>query len=247
MIHLGLIGYPLSHSFSKTYFSEKFEKLGIEGRYDNFAIKSLLKLSLTLRENPTLEGFNLTIPHKEKIIPFLNILDPVSLKIKAVNTVAIERINGKTILKGYNTDVVGFEKSFTPHLKPHHKNALVLGTGGASKAIIYVLNKLGIQYNFVSRNAFNDEYGYGELTDWHMDKYSIIINCTPLGTFPHVETAPKLPYEHLTDKHYLFDLVYNPSETVFLKNGREKGAFVKNGLEMLEQQAEAAWEIWEKK
>lgn len=247
MIHLGLIGYPLSHSFSKTYFTEKFEKLGLEGRYDNFAIESLRKLSLTLRENPTLDGFNLTIPHKETIIPYIHVLDPVSLKIRAVNTVSIERLNGKPILRGYNTDVIGFEKSFTPHLKPHHKNALVLGTGGASKAIIYVLEKLGINYNHVSRNAWKQEYGYEELTDWHMDKYSIIINCTPLGTFPNVDSAPNLPYEHLTDKHYLYDLVYNPGETVFLKKGKEKGAFVKNGLEMLEQQAEAAWDIWKKK
>lgn len=240
---LGLIGYPLEHSFSKKYFAKKFNREGLtDWSYGLFPIKNSSDLT-SLILNPNLVGLNVTIPHKQSVMPYLNKLDKTAKNIGAVNTIKINRTGNEIILAGYNTDCIGFEQSLLPLLKPHHTAALVLGTGGASKAVIYVLDKLGIAYKTVSTSGKGD-LSYSELTEEIIASYSLIINTTPLGMHPNITGKPVLPYTTLTDKHLLYDLVYNPLETAFLAGGKRYGAATKNGLEMLELQAEAAWNIF---
>ncbi len=237
----GLIGYPLTHSFSKKYFTEKFEREGLKDcRYENFQIASIEELRSILSQ-PGLEGLNVTIPYKEKVISFLDQSSDAVKKIKACNCIKIK--NGK--LLGYNTDIAGFEKSLKKNWNPFlHSHALILGTGGAAKAVKYVLDKFDVKYRKVSRKPSADSYSYEQLTRSIISKYKLIINTTPLGMYPNVVEAPPIPYEFLTPEHFLFDLIYNPEETLFLKKGRERGAFVQNGYDMLVLQAEENWRIW---
>lgn len=242
---LGLIGYPLTYSFSVSYFSEKFNKENISGyEYLNFPLDDISKFIVLLDEQPDLIGLNVTIPYKEKIIPYMNELDPVAEKIGAVNTVKIVRDNGKKHLSGYNTDAHGFHHSLSPSLQKTHTGAMILGTGGASKAVAYVFDQLGIDYLFVSRKPAKGQIGYHELCLAILKKYLIIVNTSPLGTYPEINTYPDIPYDLLTSDHILYDLVYNPPETEFLRFGRQKGTTCINGKRMLELQAEKSWEIW---
>lgn len=244
MKQYGLIGYPLEHSFSGAYFAEKFRRENIHARYDNFPIRQVDQLRELIRKQPMLEGLNVTIPHKEDVIPLLDELDGLAEKVGAVNTIRIHRSGDRIDLKGYNTDVHGFLFSLRPLLKKHHKSALILGSGGASRAVQYVLAELGMDYRIVSRQPGMGELGYRDLCLPVMRKYTLIINTTPLGTHPKVEEFPDIPYDLLTENHLLYDLVYNPPVTRFLEFGRNKGAGIKNGREMLELQAEKAWEIF---
>ena len=239
----GLLGKNISYSFSKGYFTEKFSNLGLEKyKYINFDINEIQEFKDVLVNNKRLKGLNVTIPYKEVIIPFLDKLDKTADKIGAVNTIKFTKRGN---LKGYNTDAFGFEHSLTPLLKNHHKKALILGTGGASKAVAFVLKKNNIQYKFVSRNpSEKKEISYHDVTETILKEYQILINCTPLGTSPNVDFCPEIPYEFLTQNHLLYDLIYNPSITKFLEKGQKKGAIIKNGLEMLQLQAEEAWRIW---
>lgn len=241
----GLIGYPLTHSFSKRFFTEKFEKENIDAVYENFEIDSISLFPEVVKNNPKVVGLNVTIPYKEQVIPYLNELDEAAEKVGAVNTVKIKRANNDIWLKGFNTDTYGFETTLKPYLKAHHKKALILGTGGASKAIKFVLNKLDIDFISASIEELKEkEIRYEEIDEKVMNERLLIINATPLGTYPKTETFAPIPYEFIGDKHLLFDLVYNPEETVFMKKGKEKGATVKNGYEMLLQQALKSYEIW---
>lgn len=241
----GLIGYPLEHSFSGRYFTEKFLKEQKEERYLNFELPDLGRLPEVLADNPGLAGLNVTIPYKEKVIPLLARVDAEAREIGAVNTIRIIRQGKLVLLEGFNTDVHGFSRSLVPLLSSFHTGALVLGSGGASKAVRYALDKLGINWLLVSRNpADSNTLDYGQLTREVMERYPVVVNTTPLGTYPHMETFPPVPYEMLTPRHLLFDLVYNPEETKFLSMGREKGAAVKNGYEMLVLQAERSYQIW---
>jgi shikimate dehydrogenase len=237
----GLIGYPLSHSFSKKYFTEKFEKENsADCRYENFSIESIENLKIVLDQNPELRGLNVTIPYKEQVIPYLHEVSDVVKKIGACNCIKIRE--GK--LYGFNTDVIGVEKSIVGSIKHRGKQALILGTGGAAKAVAFVLEKLGITYQFVSRKASQNVYGYHQLTDSVIASNFMIINTTPLGMYPAVNEAPLINYNALTDNHFLFDLIYNPKKTMFLEQGEKKGAAIKNGYEMLLLQAEESWKIW---
>ncbi len=248
MKQFGLIGYPLSHSFSKGYFSNKFSLENItDCNYENYPLENLSHFSNLLIENKNITGLNVTIPYKKEIIPFLDSLDQGAKTIGAVNTIKIERTNNSIQLKGYNTDVYGFELSLLKHLKPFHNKALILGTGGAALAVQYVLNKLSIRWKSVSRTASENILSYEDITESVLAEYNLIINTSPLGMYPNFETCPNLPYHALTKNHYLYDLVYNPEETLFLLKGKEKGCTTKNGLEMLHLQAEKAWEIWNSK
>lgn len=246
MRRFGLIGYPLEHSFSKIYFTEKFESENIENcQYMNFPIESVDKLTALISENKDLVGLNVTIPYKEKVIQYLDAIDNTAKEIGAVNTIKIDRLQSGYKLVGYNTDAYGFHSSLVPHIKKVHKKALILGTGGASKAIAYVLNMLGIQYIYVSRNPrMENHISYKDLDSDLMDNCKIIINTTPLGMYPEVNKSPDIPYESITTDHLLYDLVYNPEMSKFLEKGAKRGAFIKNGLLMLHLQAEKAWEIW---
>lgn len=239
----GLLGKNISYSFSRGYFAKKFDKLHLENyQYKNFDIQEITTFPSIGKKEELLAGMNVTIPYKEEVIKYLNELDKTAEEIGAVNTIKILK-NGS--LKGYNTDVVGFENSILPHLKEHHKFALILGTGGASKAIAYALNKNNIKYKFVSRKPSGErEISYEALTEELISKFHIIINCTPIGTSPDIHLSPKIPYQYLTEKHLLFDLIYNPEISTFLSKGKEKGAAIKNGYEMLEMQAEESWRIW---
>lgn len=240
----GLVGKNISYSFSKAYFAEKFEKEDIKNHsYENFDIQGIFEFPGILKNNPDLKGLNVTIPYKEEIIPFLDKMSKNATKIGAVNTIKFTG-NGKT--KGYNTDFYGFKKSLKPLLKKKHKNALILGTGGASKAVAYALRLLEIDYVFVSREVSEHTLTYDEIDASIFEEYQIIINCTPLGTSPNVEVCPDIPYEYFTKNHIAYDLIYNPEETLFLKKAKEKGAIIKNGYEMLVFQAEKAWKIWKK-
>jgi shikimate dehydrogenase len=233
----GLIGYPLSHSFSKGFFAEKFAKENIKDcTYETFPIPSIEEFNSL----PEVSGLNVTIPYKEVVIPYLDELSPAAADIQAVNCIRFE--NG--VKTGYNTDAIGFRRSLEPLLKAHHTKALVLGTGGAAKAVQYVLRALDIPYKLVSRNASLKAMAYSELTKTVMEEYTVIINTTPLGMYPNVDAAPEIPYELLTSHHLLYDLIYNPAVTSFLQKGADKGATTKNGHEMLILQAEASWEIW---
>lgn len=243
MRNFGLIGFPLGHSFSKRYFSEKFETEKIDARYELYELEKIEKFS-DLIQDVELSGLSVTIPYKEQVIPYLHELDETAAQIGAVNAIRFIRTADKLILKGYNTDAIGFENSLKPHLKPQHNKALILGTGGASKAIIYVLGKLGIECKSVSRTAQNGQLSYADLNENLLADYKLIVNATPLGTFPNTNACPDIPYQYLSNEHLLFDVVYNPSETLFMKKGIEKGACALNGEAMLIGQAVAAWEIW---
>lgn len=244
MAKFGLIGKNIDYSFSRSYFKNKFETNNLEHEYVNFDIPTIEDFPKIIETNSDLNGFNVTIPYKESIIPYLDKLNKKAKKIGAVNTIKFSK-KGKLI--GYNTDFYGFKKSLKKKLKPHHKKALILGTGGASKAIAYALETLDIPFKFVSRQKKGDNsFSYEELSGSVISEYQIIINCTPLGTFPNVNECPNIPYNHLNSNHLLFDLIYNPSETLFLKKGKEKGAKTLNGLKMLEYQAEKSWRIWNK-
>lgn len=240
----GLIGKDISYSFSKKYFTEKFSKeLFDDCTYENFDIPTIEEFPNVLKENPDLKGLNVTIPYKEAIIPFLDTMSDKAFRIGAVNVI---RFTKKGNLKGYNSDWYGFKKSLEPLLQPHHKKALILGTGGASKAVAFALDKLGIFYTFVSREATENAIDYNRINVTTFDNFQIIINCTPLGTSPNTKEFPPIPYEFFTEKHIAFDLIYNPEETQFLKKAKKKGATIKNGYEMLVFQAEKAWTIWNK-
>ncbi len=238
----GLIGFPLTHSFSKKYFTEKFQKENIlDSKYELFEIKEVEMILEVVKNNPELKGLNVTIPHKEKVIQFLNDIDPAAKEIGAVNVIKVK--DGK--LKGYNSDYYGFRQSLL-HLigKEQGLKALILGTGGAAKAVKAALKDLGIPYKFVSRKKEEENFSYEELNDHVLMEYKLIINTSPLGMYPNTESHPEIPYSFLSAQHFLFDLVYNPEETSFMKKGKEKGARTQNGLEMLHLQAEKAWEIW---
>ena len=241
----GLIGFPLTHSFSKRYFTEKFENEKIDSTYENFEIDDISKFPEIIKNNPEIIGLNVTIPYKEKVIPFLNDLNDSAREIRAVNTVKITRTESGVFLKGFNTDTFGFETSLKPLLKEHHKKALILGTGGASKALKYVLKKLGIEFISASIEELKEnEIRYEEIDEKMMKERLLIINATPLGTYPKTEAFPNIPYQFITEKHLLFDLVYNPEVTQFMARGIQKAATVKNGYEMLLNQAIKSYEIW---
>lgn len=242
MRKFGLIGYPLGHSFSKGYFTDKFSLLGIEDAvYQNFPIESIELIREVLQFNPELKGLNVTIPYKEKILPYLDALAPEVKEIHACNCIRI--VDGKLI--GHNTDYAGFRTSLIKHLQPHHTQALILGWGGASRAVAYALKSLGIQYLIVSRRSTEaGSIQYEQLNQELLQQYQLIINCTPLGMAPDIEQAPPIPYQYLTPRHYLFDLIYNPPQTMFLQLGEEKGATIENGMDMLTLQAEESWRIW---
>lgn len=241
----GLIGYPLGHSFSKTYFNDKFSAENIDAEYVNFEIPTIKDLKHILRENPHLRGLNVTRPYKTQVIPFLDEIDEDAKIIGAVNVIKISKGRfGKIKLKGYNSDVVGFRNSIDPLLIDHHRKALILGTGGAAKAVSQGLKQLGIGFTYVSRRPFENSFTYEELSPKIMEQYTIIVNTTPLGMFPNVDECPAIPYDLVTSNHLLYDLIYNPDETLFMKKGKEQGALVKNGLEMLLLQAFTGWEIW---
>jgi shikimate dehydrogenase len=248
----GLIGYPLSHSFSQKFFTEKFLKENImNAQYANFPIPSIESFAALWKENPNLEGLNVTIPYKKEVIAFLQHSSPVVEAIKACN--CIRKFNNE--LYGYNTDVIGFEKSLLPFLQPHHTHALILGTGGASAAVQWVLQKLNIQFQIVSRKANTIEantelkasLSYDQLSASVIESHTLIINTSPLGMYPNTNEAPNIAYDAITAQHHLYDLVYNPTETLFMKNGLAKGATVQNGLDMLHIQAEESWAIWNAK
>lgn len=237
----GLIGYPLSHSFSKGFFAEKFAREGIrECIYESFPIPSINELPALLAQYPDLQGLNVTIPYKEAVMSYLDELSPAAAQIRAVNCIRFK--DGRKI--GYNTDAIGFRRSLEPLLQSHHNRALILGTGGAAKAVQYVLESLSIPYKLVSRQVSADTIAYEQLDASIMASHTLIVNTTPLGMYPNVSAAPVLPYEHLTDRHLLYDLIYNPAVTAFLQQGADRGATIKNGHEMLILQAEASWEIW---
>ena len=243
----GLLGYPLGHSFSRNYFNQKFEAEKIDAEYLNFEIPEIKEIKNVIKENPELNGLNVTIPYKEQVIPYLDDLDEDARLIGAVNVIKFSKgLFGKVKLKGYNSNIIGFKQSIEPLLKEHHRKALILGTGGASKAVFQGLKQLGVASTFVSRTAKEFCITYEEITPKTMEQYTVIVNTTPLGMYPNVNACPAIPYELLTSDHLLYDLLYNPDETLFMRKGKEKGAVVKNGLEMLLLQAFAAWEIWQK-
>jgi shikimate dehydrogenase len=240
----GLIGYPLGHSFSINYFNQKFADEVINAKYMNFEIPSIDALAEVLDSNPELKGLNVTIPYKQKVMEFLDQISPEARAIGAVNVIRVTH-EGKDIkLKGFNSDVIGFTQSIEPMLEPYHKKALILGTGGASKAIDYGLKSLGLETVFVSRYRRPETICYEDITPDVVKEYNVIVNCTPIGMFPKTEECPLLPYEAMDEKNILYDLIYNPDETLFMKMGAERGASVKNGLEMLLLQAFASWEFW---
>ena len=241
----GLIGYPLGHSFSRNFFNEKFNSENIDAEYINFEIPTIDEILKIVVSNPELNGFNVTIPYKEQIIEYLDEIDDDAKEIGAVNVVKVEHHGGKIKLTGYNSDYVGFSQSIEPLLESRHNKALVLGTGGASKAIDYALRKMGIETLFVSRSRHDDRtITYSEITPEIINEYKLIVNCTPVGMYPKADECPDIPYELLTPEHLLYDLHYNPNTTLFMKKGSDYGAVVKNGLEMLLLQAFVAWDIW---
>lgn len=242
----GLIGYPLGHSFSMNFFNEKFENESVNAQYINFEIPNIDCLAEIIDTNPELKGLNVTIPYKEKVISYLDTISPEARAIGAVNVIRVNHKGSKVELKGYNSDVIGFTKSIEPLLERQHKKALILGTGGASKAINYSLKSLGLETLFVSRYQRPGTIQYEDITPEVIQEYKVIVNCTPLGMYPKVEQFPILPYEAMDAHTLLYDCIYNPDETLFMKKGLEHGATVKNGLEMLLLQAFASWEIWNK-
>ena len=244
----GLIGYPLGHSFSISYFNQRFQDEGINAVYENFEIPTIEALDEVLNLNPELKGLNVTIPYKEKVIPYLDSISHEARAIGAVNVIKVSHEGKSVKLKGYNSDVIGFTKSIEPMIeKKWHKKALILGTGGASKAINYGLRNLGLETVFVSRYERPDTIQYQNITPDIIREYNVIVNCTPLGMYPKTEECPQLPYEAMDSHTILYDLIYNPDETLFMKRGAEYGAQTKNGLEMLLLQAFASWEFWNEK
>lgn len=242
MSKFGLIGKDIGYSFSKSYFTNKFESEGLPHTYQNFDIECIDKFIDIIKDIKELKGLNVTIPYKETVIPFLDKLDKKAIEIGAVNTI---KITEDGTLNGYNTDYYAFKKSLEPYLKKNHKTALILGTGGVSKAVAYTLKKLGIEYNYVSRTVSNTAtYTYENITEEIIENHHIIINCTPLGTYPKTNVCAPIPYDAITESHLLYDLIYNPEETKFLTIGKLKGATICNGLEMLELQADKTWKIW---
>lgn len=243
----GLIGYRLGHSFSKGYFTQKFIDENISDcDYQNFELDRIAEFAALIQNNPTISGLNCTIPYKKEVMAFLDELDEEAKQIGAVNVIKINRTAEGVKLKGFNSDAYGFEMSLKPMLQAQHAKALVLGTGGAAQAVVFILKKLGIEVQVVSRTA-NAEAGiisYEQLNEELLLKHKLIVNTTPLGTFPKVDESPDIPYQYITKEHYLYDLVYNPALTSFLKQGQERGASIKNGADMLQLQAERAWEIW---
>jgi len=247
MDRYGLIGFPLKHSFSKDYFNSKFASEGIDAEYINFEITSITELKSIIKNDPQLKGINVTIPYKEQVIPFLDHLSDNARQIGAVNVIKIDRKKKKTKLSGFNSDITGFKQSIEPLLKPHHRRALILGNGGSAKAIFYGLQQLGLEATYVSRQKTTEQMlVYSELNREVMESHTVIVNCTPVGMWPNVDDCPVIPYQFLTGNHLLYDLLYNPNETLFMKKGEEQGAAVKNGLEMLLLQAFAGWNIWQK-
>jgi len=241
MKQFGLIGKHLSHSFSPSFFADLFQKQGIDADYAPYELQEISDFP-QLMKDPIFGGLNVTIPYKTAIIPYLDELDPIAAEIKAVNVIAFE--NGKT--KGYNTDVFGFQQSIKPFLTYHHERALIFGTGGASKAVAYVFKSLGIDVIFVSQSKSNESnhFTYEDVNEHMINACKVIVNCTPLGMYPNVDVAPEMPYEALSEEHLLIDLIYNPEETLFMKQGRANGATAMNGLSMLQHQALKSWEIW---
>ena len=242
----GLIGRSLGHSFSQRYFSEKFERDNLtDSEYRNFELKDINTELPLLKNNPDLKGLNVTIPYKTDVIPFLDGLTDECKEIKACNCIRIK--NGKWI--GYNTDVIGFEKTFAPYLKPYHKKALILGTGGSSNAVAFVMKKLNIDFLKVSRKKNNDSHliSYTDISDELLKEFKIVINTTPVGMFPKMDEYPPLPYEAISTEHYFFDLIYNPAKTLFLSLAEKHGAFIENGDKMLSIQADESWDIWNAK
>ncbi len=240
MEHYGLVGYPLTHSFSPAYFDEKFLREGIDARYEAFPLERIEDFPALLKAHQALRGLNVTIPHKEAVIPYLNALHQDAAAIGAVNCIHFH--DGKST--GYNTDWIGFRDSLVPLLRSHHTEALVLGTGGASKAVCYALQQLGINYRRASRAMHGNAVSYASLTTERILATTVIINTTPLGMFPAIHALPPLPYSGIGPQHLLYDLVYNPPQTRFLAEGTVRGAATKNGQEMLELQADASWKIW---
>jgi shikimate dehydrogenase len=240
MATYGLIGYPLTHSFSPAYFANKFRQEGVDAVYEKYELSNIEDFHKLIRTKPEITGLNVTIPYKQSIIPFLDELSTSAKAIGAVNCIAFK--DGK--LKGYNTDVIGFEESLLPVLRPQHQKALVLGTGGSSLAVRYVLERLNIPYRLVSRNKTASTITYDELDEAVLKEYLVIINTTPVGMFPDVESCPAIPYAAISPAHLLYDLIYNPVETKFLALGKMLGAYIRNGWEMLQLQAEASWQIW---
>lgn len=243
MRQLGLIGKSLSHSFSKSYFEEKFRQEKISDfSYDLFELRDIQQITYFIRQHPDLIGFNVTIPYKQEIIPYLDELSDEAATVVAVNTVSVQRTDGQIVAKGFNTDIIGFRQS----LEGRHLSdkALILGTGGAAAAITYVLKSFGCRCTVVSRDAQRG-LPYSALTPEIIAQHKLIVNCTPVGTYPNIHEKPDIPYEGISDEHVLYDLVYNPAETAFLKEGVRRGAKVQNGLSMLHAQAEASWNIWQ--
>jgi shikimate dehydrogenase len=245
MRKLGLLGYPLGHSFSKKYYTEKFLREKIRDiDYDLYAMADVSEFRKLYETDERFYGFNVTIPHKQAVAKLVDELSPEAAEMQAVNCVTITRKEGQVYLKGYNTDADGFEKSLKPLLGAGHEKALVLGNGGAAKAVFYVLKKLGIPFKIVSRSREKGDLLYDEISPEIMKDHTVVINCSPVGTYPNIDVAPDIPYEFITEDHLLYDLIYNPEETLFLQKGKEKGAITKNGYEMLLIQAERNWEIW---
>jgi|688.fasta_scaffold30790_11 shikimate dehydrogenase len=241
MKQFGLIGKHLSHSFSPSFFAEFFQKQGIDANYATYELQEISDFPQLIKDHD-FSGLNVTIPYKTAIIPYLDELDPLAAEIQAVNVIAFE--NGKT--KGYNTDVFGFQQSIKPFLTFHHERALIFGTGGASKAVAFVFKALGIDVIFVSQteSSLSNHFTYADVNEHMIAACKVIVNCTPLGMSPHVDAAPDMPYDALSEEHLLIDLIYNPEETLFMKQGRKHGATAMNGLSMLQHQALKSWEIW---
>ena len=239
----GLIGRNISYSFSRNFFNNKFKIENIDAKYENFDIQNISEFPDILKQNPSISGFNVTIPYKESIIKYLDEIDPTAKEIGAVNTI---KVNTEGKLIGFNTDFYGFTEALKEHLKPQHTNALILGTGGASKAIAYALKQLGINYTYVSRTKQENNLTYAEITKDILENFKLIINCTPLGTYPNIEDSPSIPTQYISENHLVFDLIYNPPHTKLLKLALDQLAEITNGLRMLELQAEKAWEIWNK-
>lgn len=240
----GLVGNPLGHSFSQMFFNQKFQSEGINAEYRNFEIPDIGDLMELIGETPNLGGMNVTIPYKQQIIPYMDYMDPVAKEVGAVNVVKFIRSGNDLELKGFNTDVIGFTDSIRPMLGPTHTHALILGTGGASKAVDFSLRQLGLETTFVSRTARPGVITYADITPEIMAENTVIVNCTPLGMYPHMDESPDIPYDLLTPAHICYDLLYNPEVTQFMKLAAARGAVTKNGLEMLMLQAFASWDIW---
>ena len=245
MTRYGLIGYPLGHSFSAGFFNEKFQREHLDAVYENFEIPDISMLLEIINDHQDIQGLNVTIPYKEQVVHLLHSVSEDAKAIGAVNVISISHKDGNLQLTGHNTDVIGFRESIKPLLKPTHQKALILGTGGASKAVNHALRTMGIETAFVSRSAGKGSYTYKDLTPEMMQTFPVIVNCSPVGMYPHTDECPPLPYEAMDEGNLLYDLVYNPEETLFLQKGKHQGATIKNGLEMLHLQAYAAWDIWQ--